>query len=540
MTTDPEIAQEEYTGKVDWKNAQKVATGFFAWLHHPQQQLQLLSNNNVSLTASVDRDKVHDLFVVYAQTSPSLQAIKSGKLRRLESLVMAAMKRQKKLKSKRYNDGVVACTFACSDGTFATYEDRVTARDKMRTERRAMEANKGGVTVSNDPVVTPDGPVLPVQSHVDVQYYIVAEESPVDLVSVTLKGPKKKQFQLQTAIPCTIDGSEHPFPLKLSFRTKGMALYRVDLMFEFRHRTNNSENEAESFIILRSLCLKVAGDQALYEMLQPKAPYQKRTQAREERPVAKDKIFHPPDQRASGSYKNLKQYRIPVDVREMVAKREAETSLEKPSYDTPDDEFSDVYKTFWHNLLWMSELQTHEDIKLFDMEQAVLKRHGKCFKLFVPGLAEGRPSVLRGDIVICNWKGKQYRGRVASVELLDVLLEFHQSFHKSFNVNLDRVELVRFTVSRTTYRTSHQGCELAPVNMTPTMLMPQQIHKQRIEASNHQRAATRIVPNQFAWATWSLNPEQKNAVQQVALGVLRPMPYVIFGPPGTGYVETIL
>jgi len=40
------------------------------------------------------------------------------------------------------------------------------------------------------------------------------------------------------------------------------------------------------------------------------------------------------------------------------------------------------------------------------MENVAFERRGTLFKLHVPGMAEGRPSILMGEIVKCVWKSK--------------------------------------------------------------------------------------------------------------------------------------
>merc|ERR1712183_616907 len=90
---------------------------------------------------------------------------------------------------------------------------------------------------------------------------------------------------------------------------------------------------------------------------------------------------------------------------------------------------------------------------------------GKHLKLYVSGLAEGRPSVLRGDLVHCLWKSKRYSGRVVRIDQLYVIMEFPISFRTKFDVNLDRIDRVRFTFSRTPFRTSHAGTTVAPKSM---------------------------------------------------------------------------
>ncbi|KAL3911469.1 MAG: hypothetical protein SGILL_007271, partial [Bacillariaceae sp.] len=263
---------------------------------------------------------------------------------------------------------------------------------------------------------------------------------------------------------------------------------------------------------------------------------------RKDKPVKPENVVGPPPSSGGGSnfkYKGLMPSKVPKDVRAMIEDREMEGTLAAPSIDTPSSEFSGVYQTFWRNMLWTSELQAYEDIKLFDIENATLQRSGRFFKLYVSGLAEGRPSVLRGDMVNCTWKGKQYQGRVYAVELLDVLLEFHNSFHSKFDVRVDRVDLVRFTFSRTTFRTSHAGAINATACMGQRMLMPNVSHVAGVWSNMHQWEQ-RKMPSRFSWASQTLNEEQQNAVKQIVQGTLRPLPYIIFGPPGTGKTTTIV
>jgi hypothetical protein len=514
--------QEEYDGKSKWKHSQAAAKQFFQWLHKRDDELLNHGEDPVNL-ASVDRDSVHRIFELFVREHPTYKL-------RQEASVMSALRTQKRMRSKRYGDGVVVCSFAKTDGTFPPLQERVTARDILKQQREQLQANKNGIVVAQDPVLLPDQPVLPMNTAVTVKYNMEinsASPASVELVNARITGPHKRRFQIVSSLPYKI--MEDPAPCEITFQTKGTGVYRANLLLEFR------ESKSVVFSILRGLCLNV-GDAALYEALKPSAPYVRKKKQREfDNPVNKENIVPPPkvEGGANFTYKNLKNYKVPVDVREIVSNREGEAALVPPTYETPDQDLPSVYSTFWQQLLWISELQAYEDIKLFDIEKAKLNRQGTFFKLYVSGLAEGRPSVLRGDIVLCNWKGKQYRGRVVTVELLDVLLEFDKSFHRYFDANVDRVDLVRFTFTRTMFRTCHQGCARAPNAMGPSMIMPQLHHVHDI-LSNQHRHIHRVVPSQLAWTTQTLNEEQKRAVQHIVTGKLRPLPYIIFGPPGTG------
>jgi hypothetical protein len=564
-----EDEEEEEDGALQWKNSKAVATRFFQWLCRGNFDTASKSagaqhdGNSSSIDLnSVDREMVHILFEsFFAATFSSANAgdmmiamnnREKRQRRRLEAVVLAILKRQRLYKSKRYNDDTVICSFARSDKTFAPFADRKTARDKLREQRETLTADKGGVVVAHDfsMTLTHDTnrdagnnssggrvTVLPVNQAAVVTFSITlpSNENRMSLAKVRIGGSHQNAFQIKTKLPF-----KKPNSLELSFTgARVTGVYRATLWLTFQNSSTK-----EQFVIVRSVLLRAGGDADLYDMIQATSPYVKKKKYFE-KPTKKNDIIHPPpaDDNSSGGggsgYKKLKMFKVPLDVREMVESREIECdALVTPTSDISDQELVKVYPAFWQNLVWISELQAYEDIKLFDMQDAALQRSGRFFKLYVAGLAEGRPSILRGDLIICKWKGKEYRGRVFAVELLDVLLEFHQSFHKKFDPSVDRVDLVRFTFTRTSFRTSHAGCLAAPNTMGPRMLAPQARHVQRIESQRQNgQVSQRVLPKNLSWGCQTLNEEQKKAVTEIAKGMLRPMPYCIFGPPGTGYVH---
>ncbi|CAB9509556.1 Putative helicase MOV-10 [Seminavis robusta] len=528
---------EEYDGKQILKQSRQVSVRFFDWLHS-----QDFGDNEAVDLRAIERDAVHHLFVAFAQKHlPSLAELQQI---RLEALVMTALRNQSLLRTKKYGGGVIMCSFAMADKvTFAPLQERKSAREKALDMRRESMTNKGGVIVEEEFTTIPEGPVLPI--HQDVTVSITMEQSterPIELKQVTLGGSHKKLFQVVTQTPIVLT-SDSKTTFQLSCRAKSSGALRANVTFLFEN------HDGKQFAVLRSVLLR-SGDSKMYELLKPTTPYVKKNKKQKKRQsedlhTEKEKVLDPPRTRDGGhfSYKGLKSFKVPVDVRELVEKNEIESALVPPTYATTSyassaKELKKTYSTFWQSLLWTSELQAYEDIKLFDIEKAKLEKQGGLFKLYVSGLAEGRPSVLRGDVVLCSWNRKLYRGRVVAVELLDVLMEFHKSFHRSFNVSVDRVDLVRFTFGRTAFRTSHTGALFAPQRMGPDMLMPQLSHAHWIR-SNQERRDHRYCPDSFRW-TKPLNEKQKQAVQQIVKGSLRPMPSIIFGPPGTGKTTTMV
>ena len=63
-------------------------------------------------------------------------------------------------------------------------------------------------------------------------------------------------------------------------------------------------------------------------------------------------------------------------------------------------------------LLWFEELQMQKDITTYDLENALLRRDGRrYYTLRVPGLAENRPSVLKGiELSLALVEGGNLRG----------------------------------------------------------------------------------------------------------------------------------
>lgn len=54
-----------------------------------------------------------------------------------------------------------------------------------------------------------------------------------------------------------------------------------------------------------------------------------------------------------------------------------------------------------HQLLWIEEVHMEIDIRLYDLDDVKMKwMEGNRFEIKVPGLAEKRPSVMRGDAVL--------------------------------------------------------------------------------------------------------------------------------------------
>lgn len=543
----------------------QIALRFFRSLH---ENPELLSDGEV-LNQGMTRDVVGKLFRMFHKSEPKERKQNLPK-NNLEGRIMASLRVQKLMKSKRY-DATVICVFANSDGkTFAPIEERQNARQKFQQQREELRSNKAGIEVSEEPDLYPgNGPrmpmsaIMPVNEDIPLQFQIhYGDAGPygLELLEIKVSGTQKRSISVGTETPMSLyidefDDTNSGYLAKFSFRTNRIAAHRVTIVFHFRKRRDidGLPNRYESIRILRDVLLR-SGDPELYNVLQPKTPYMKKKKHDKEKRVDPKDIVPPPKNssgRRSGGYKDLGHFRIPKNTSRQVHTGEMEDALVVPwNWDCEADsvtvedfvegqmEFGNAYARFWQNLLWASELQAYDDIRLFDMENVALEAKGRLLQMYVSGLAEGRPSVLKGDLVLCKWKSKEYRGRVEYVGMISVLLEFHGSFHKNFDVNVDRVERVRFTFQRTTFRTAHAGILAAQTSMGETMLLPSKDIVQTI--IRHRLSTGRARPIVWKWTSSLLNVEQKCAVEEIVKGRLRPLPYVIFGPPGTGKTTTLV
>ncbi|KAJ3047080.1 hypothetical protein HK097_000254 [Rhizophlyctis rosea] len=179
-------------------------------------------------------------------------------------------------------------------------------------------------------------------------------------------------------------------------------------------------------------------------------------------------------------------------------------------------------------LYHLEELQWCFDIRNYDMKDAMLAQSNRYLALTVPGLAEKRPSVLYGDKVLVNVPGetKEWQGYVHAVRQEEVLLRFNPSFHNHIWLPNLRVN-IRFTFNRTPLRRIHQALELSS-SIDMQLAFPSEPPQ-----------PPRTLPTIGAGAR-DFNKEQVQAIQHIVLHSHGRLPYIIFGPPGTGKTKTLV
>ncbi|KAF3856633.1 hypothetical protein F7725_017356 [Dissostichus mawsoni] len=178
------------------------------------------------------------------------------------------------------------------------------------------------------------------------------------------------------------------------------------------------------------------------------------------------------------------------------------------------------YAHRFHLLLHLEEVQMERDIQNYDLHNQTMtpdQLNKKLLTLRVPGVAENRPSVLRGDclkVTKCGNDDTMYNGYVHRVELDSVKLGFNKRLLQIFipNMKFD----VEFTVNRFSLRLQHRAVDLAVKHRLEEVLFP--MFNRQLEN----------------------NPEQHAAVQRIVAGSSKPAPHLVFGPPGTGKTITLV
>ncbi|KAM8975149.1 helicase MOV-10 [Pelodytes ibericus] len=190
-------------------------------------------------------------------------------------------------------------------------------------------------------------------------------------------------------------------------------------------------------------------------------------------------------------------------------------------------------------MLYLEEIQMEIDIRKYDKrDQEMMKdpRNNRFLLLDVPGVAECRPSVLRGDhlfVVLStdreNPAATSYKGYVHGVELEKVKLGFSQNLVQRF-INGMKCDVI-FTFNRLPLKIQHRAVDLAKERNIEHFLFPTLSFGKTFHTDEKLILFDRSLEE---------NKEQYSAVKEIVRGVSRPAPYLIFGPPGTGKTVTLV
>ncbi|KAI8039036.1 probable RNA helicase armi [Drosophila gunungcola] len=205
------------------------------------------------------------------------------------------------------------------------------------------------------------------------------------------------------------------------------------------------------------------------------------------------------------------------------------------------------YVQRWGLFLHLEEIECFVSFRNFDRDRAHFQRDGEFLSLQIENLAERRPSLVVGDVVraINPWanvdskENKCYEGIIHKVLFNRVLLKFNASFQQKYNGEDYRLE---FYFSRFTFRKQHHAVSKIGSVMGEHFLFPSKVTKRenpqlevRMDGEDMY-----LYDSKLPWYNPSLNIIQKRAVYNILKGEAEDIPYVIFGPPGTGKTVTLV
>uniref|UniRef100_A0A7N6ARA9 RNA helicase n=1 Tax=Anabas testudineus TaxID=64144 RepID=A0A7N6ARA9_ANATE len=204
-------------------------------------------------------------------------------------------------------------------------------------------------------------------------------------------------------------------------------------------------------------------------------------------------------------------------------------------------------------LLWLEELHAERELREFTIYGALLRKGAVYLHLEVMGLSEGRPSLNVGDRIVLKKPQShdvvmEYISYVTEINDEDVSLRVNSEFQRNY---LGEPLDVEFSYNRLTMRRCHNALEqtkhfgeiLFPSRVT--LQKPQWTGKWIDEPDqnkiiNNGRLPSKPIPTKGQFFNPDLNPPQREAVKRILAGECRPIPYVLFGPPGTGKTITLI
>jgi hypothetical protein len=428
-----------------------------------------------------------------------------------------------------------------------TREDLIEqAKNRVAHAREELEKNKNGVEVDcidfgyrDDKVIDFGVPL--------VQDVTIRNRSFEGVVNVELNASLAKQKGIHVNGPSTyhLHEGDH-VQVKLEVRQPHCGVTRALILFHFTG-VDEWERPIKPFTIVRYIDLKV-GNTDDHELIKAKTPYQKKKINRGN--FLKPIPFDVPSVGCGQFQNKLPPYGIPNYWRDTMRSNAAQDVLMELYYperspdafcdDTAADHMSHLtfqnYGQIFHRLLWTEEFQMELDIRQYDMTNvAITRQNNMHFALNVPGLAESRPSVLKGDLItiqISSDKSKCFESYVDRVSLENAFLRFPRVFEDRF-VNGTKVD-VRFRFRRVQLRSMHQALDVLADKchrMLQRVLFPD---PPMTDALCPPMIAEPSTVEELRLYNRDLNREQKLAVFGAMRSVARPAPYLIYGPPGTG------
>lgn len=184
--------------------------------------------------------------------------------------------------------------------------------------------------------------------------------------------------------------------------------------------------------------------------------------------------------------------------------------------------------------LYLEEIALEQAFQGYRIAKTRFENVGEFLRLPVPDVAEKRPSLLVGDKVeatdaSCTDDYRPiYQGLIQKIENDAILVKFPKQL---FETHHGKVFSVEFSFSRSPLRQQHHALEeiCSPRGLGYEVLFPK---PGKLPLKDPRLCVTLEDDQHLELYHKNLNKYQRQAVVNVLRGECRPLPYIIYGPPG--------